>query len=160
MSDRNCPYRIWHRAAFPVSIVLNLFFIALIGGHVIANKSTRQFDTPLAQALATAEASLPPRDASAFRRVIENEAPHYMEAARQLGMARQALGKQITAEPYNAVAVRQALSDWRIAWNGFFDAFSGTLVDALSVVSPEGRRKLIADREAVRRKQPASAFGQ
>ena len=159
MNDRNLPYRSWRRVAFPASIVLNLFFIALIGGHVIAARDQRDFDT-LAQALATAEASLPPKDASAFHKVIENKAAHYEEASRQLREARHVLGQQITAEPFNADAVRQALSNWRTAWNGFFDSFSDPLVDALSVVSPEGRRKLIADREAARRRQPASALGQ
>jgi len=102
----------------------------------------------VARALANAEASLPPQDAAAFDAAIRGGAPRYAQAARRLLDARRALGQEITAEPFSPEGVQQALASWRTAWNGFFDAFSGTLVDALAKVSADGRRKLIADREA------------
>ena len=141
----------WRRIALPASIVLNLFFIALIGGHLLHN---RTYDvgsgTPLTRALARAEASLPPQDAAAFGAVMRREAPHYAEAAQQLKEARQELARQITAEQFNQEEVRQALATWRTAWGRFMEDFGNTLVEALAQVSPEGRRKLVLDRRGAR----------
>lgn len=139
----------WRRLALPISVLLNLFLVALIGGHFLHRSLPIAAGAgPVARALANAEASLPPQDAAAFDAAIRSGAPRYIEAARRLLDARRALGQEITAEPFSPEGVQQALASWRQAWNGFFDAFSGTLVDALAKVSPDGRRKLIADRAA------------
>jgi Heavy-metal resistance len=96
--------------------------------------------------LAHAEASLPPRDAASFGAAIRRDAPHYAQAAQQLTEARQEFWRQVTAEQFNQYDVRQALDAWRTAWNRFLDDFSSTIVAALAEVSPEGRRKLMAER--------------
>jgi uncharacterized membrane protein len=141
--------RRWRELALPVSVALNLFFIALIGGRLLHRPPALDAGGgPVARALVNAEASLPPQDAAAFDAAIRGDARRYIEAGRRLVDARRALGQEITAEPFNPERVKQALATWRRAWNGFFDAFSGTLVDALAKVSPDGRRKLVADRQA------------
>ncbi len=141
----------WSRIVLTASLLLNLFLVALIGGHLLRSGGGEAGSgSPLARALARAEATLPPRDAAAFGAVIRRDAPHYEAAARQLGEARRELGLQISAEPFNQDGVRQALATWRSAWNRFFDDFSGTLVEALAQVSPQGRRKLVAERQAAR----------
>jgi len=141
----------WRRIALPASIVLNVFFVALIGGHLLQRgHAIGPNAIPLARALQNAEASLSPSDAAAFRQVMRAGAPRFADAARQLAVARRAVAHQIAAEPYDADAVHQALSHWQVALNKFFEAFSDPLVDALGRVSPEGRRKLIAEREAER----------
>jgi uncharacterized membrane protein len=139
----------WRRLALPISVLLNLFLVALIGGHFLHRSIPIEAGGgPVARALANAEASLPPQDAAAFDAAIRGGAPRYVEAARRLVDARRTLGQEITAERFSPESVQQALASWRTAWNGFFDTFSGTLVDALAKVSADGRRKLIADREA------------
>jgi uncharacterized membrane protein len=138
----------WRRIALAVSIVLNLFFVALIGGHVLHNRGIGAGGTPLMRALARAEASLPPRDAAAFGAVLRHDAPRYSDAMKQLEAARQELRRRITAEHFDETSVRQALLNWQTAWNGFFEKFSDTLVDALAQVSPEGRRRLVAERRS------------
>ena len=151
MADTPTRTRGWRHRALLISIVLNLFLAALIVGHVLHHRQAlSQEESPLAHALANAEASLPARDKPVFRQVVQRDMPDYAEAARRLVAARNDVERQIAAEPFQADAVRQALTRWRAAWNGFFDAFSGTLIDALGRISPEGRRSLIAERERVR----------
>lgn len=141
----------WRRIALPASIVLNLFLIALIGGHLFqARRIATNAETPLVRALARAEATLPPRDATAFAAAMRRDAPRFAAAQKQLTQARQELQRQIAAEQFNQADVRQALEAWQSAWNHFFDDFSTPLIDALSQVSPEGRRKLVAARQAER----------
>ena len=138
--DRN-----WQRIALPASIVLNLFLLALIGGHLWQSQRDQADASPsLDRALANAEATLSPKDAAAFAMVLHGDAPRYVAAAQQLRTARAALNRQITAAGFNPAAVRQALAAWRAAWDRFLDEFSGPLIDAMAQLSPQGRRQLIA----------------
>jgi len=133
------------------SIVLNLFFVALIVGHIWqVHQAPTTLGEPLARALARAEASLPPRDSAAFGAVIKGNAPQYVGALHQFAMARRQLAEAIIAPQYDAPKVRQALATWQSAWNSFVGDFGPTLVEALGQVSPEGRRKLIAQRRLTR----------
>jgi uncharacterized membrane protein len=138
------------RIALPASIILNLFLVAVIGGHLWRHRAELTTTTPLARGLARAEAVLSPADAAAFRAVIRRNAPVYLEDQRRLTEARRALGRDITADRFDRDETQKALDDWRAAWNQFFDDFSKTLVDALAQVSPEGRRKLVAERQSAR----------
>jgi len=136
----------WRRALLPLSVVLNLFFIAFIGGHLLhIYKMEKGFGTPLGRALANAEASLSPRDAAAFGAVIRRGAPHYGQDLRQLAETRRELNHQVTAEQFDPEKTRQALAGWQTAWSRFIDDFGDTFVEALAQVSPEGRRKLTTE---------------
>ncbi len=151
MSEGNNTTPKWRRIALPISIVLNLFLIAVIGGHMLHFRFRQaHFDSPLARALAHAEAVLPAADAAKFGGIIRRDAPHYMDAARQLGEARKELDRQILAEPFDKDGMRRALNVWSTAWDRFLSDFSDPLIEALGEVSPEGRRKLIAERRAER----------
>lgn len=137
----------WRRIALPASIVLNLFLAAVIGGHLWHNRHAEPaVGGPFARALANAAARLPPQDAATFTAVMKRDAPHYAEAAQQLAAARQALVREIIAEPFDPAGLQQALAAWRTAQNRFLDDFSGSFLDAVGQLSPEGRRKLIPER--------------
>lgn len=137
----------WRRFALPVSIVLNLFFVALVGGHLLhRHHEDVVYGTVLARALANAEAKLPPQDAAAFGAVMRRDAPHFAEAGQRLAEARQDLARQIGAEQFDQAGVKQALAAWRGAWGHFIEDFGGALIEALAQVSSEGRRKLVAER--------------
>jgi uncharacterized membrane protein len=147
MTVRSRGIRNWRWLALPASIILNLFLIALIAGHLWQSRSDDVISgSPLSRALARAEASLPPRDAAALGAVIRRDAPHYAQAAQQLTEARREFWQRVTKEQFDQHDVRQALEAWRTAWNRFLDDFSDTIVAALAEVSPEGRRKLTAER--------------
>jgi uncharacterized membrane protein len=148
----------WRVFALPASIVLNLFLVALIGGHLWQSRSDDGTSgTPLSRALNHAEASLPPVDAAAFGAVIRRDHDRYEQAAQQLTEARREFWQKVTAEQFNQHDVRQALDTWRTAWNRFLDDFSETIVAALAEVSPDGRRKLTAQRRSFLARPAAEA---
>ncbi len=131
----------------PVSLLLNLFLVAVIAGYLLRTHvhGTRAA-APLPRMLANADARLSSRDAAAFRQVLQRNESRYAQAERDLREARRTLRRQIAAEPYDPVAVRRDLAAWQSAWNRVMEGFSEPLVEALGQVSAEGRRKLVADR--------------
>ena len=75
----------WRRIALPASILLNLFLVAVIGGHMWRVRAHEAaFVTPMARVLARAEANLPAQDAAAFGAVIRRDAPRYADAQKRL----------------------------------------------------------------------------
>lgn len=150
---------ITQRVVLPISVILNLFLLAIIGGHLWRAHTRGEILTsgmPLARALMRVEAILPAADSVAFSEVIRRDAPHFAASIGQLRQARQELDRQIVAEPFSPVAARQALSTTQTAWNHFMDDFGGTLIDALSQVSPQGRRKLISETQLSARVAPGA----
>jgi hypothetical protein len=104
--------RSWSWIALLGSIVLNLFLVALIGGHLPQQRSAdvSTGGSLFPHALASAEASLSPSDAAAFDTVVRRDAPHDAQAAKQLEEARSKLDGLVVAEPFNQEEVRQALA--------------------------------------------------
>lgn len=140
----------WVRIAFPASVILNIFLVALVVGHILHRAGYGRDDSsipPMARALANAEASLSPSDASVFGSIIRSNKPGYIQAILEFAQARDRLGKQITTEPFDPAAVNEALLVWRQSWNHFLDEFDDTLVEALGKISPDGRRRLIEQRK-------------
>lgn len=146
------------RWALPASVLLNLFLIALIGGHLLRRDAREGAlpagPIPLTRALASAEATLSPTDAAAFREAMRRESPNLAESVRQIGEARRALARQVVAETFDAKATRDAMAAWQASWNHFFDEISNPLVDALGAISPEGRQKLVDERRKARGELP------
>jgi hypothetical protein len=146
MSERPEQKRWWKRIALPASILLNLFLLAVIGGHLLQVRNrSENLGMPLARALLRAESILPKQDADAFSAVIRRDSPLFGRSWEQLHDARQELNRQIGAEPFDPAAARQSLRATQAAWDHFVDEFSNTLVDGLAQISPEGRRKLISE---------------
>lgn len=148
--------RDWRWLALSLSLVCNLFLAAVIAGH-FASSRVRPVRvpigaTPMARALLRATAVLPPKDAASFRAVFEREKPRYAQAAQQVTDARRALERAIAADPFDPQAASQALAVWRGSWDRFIQDFSGPMVDALATVSPEGRRRLVAERQERRKR--------
>ena len=155
MNDINRIEPRWRRVALPASVILNLFLLAVIGGHMWhARPQLPGSGVALARALARAEAILPARDGAAFGAVIRRDAPRFTRSILELRRARQELDRQIVAEPFDPKAARQALSGTEAAWDHFLDDFGDTLIDALGQVSPEGRRKLISETQFGARVSP------
>lgn len=143
MQSRQAKRRRWWLAA---SLLLNIFLITVIGGRALhTHLAPAGHRTMLAAVLSNAQAILPPDDARVFVEVMRRKAPQFDEAAGQLVKARRAIEAQINAEPFDKIATRAALDDWRGKWVRFFDEFREPLIEALASVSPEGRRKLLSD---------------
>ncbi len=154
MATLETPSRGLRRFVLPASLLLNLFLIALIGGHLLRRDvhqaSVAAEPVPLARALSAVESTLSPTDAAAFRSAMRSESPNIAESVRQIAEARRAVGRQILAEPYDPKATRDAMAAWQASWNHFFEQVSGPLVDALGKISPEGRKKLVDERRKAR----------
>jgi uncharacterized membrane protein len=151
MSDTLQKRSNWQRVALPLSLILNFFLIAVIGGHVLHNRVNAQgAEGSLAKALATAASKLSGPDAKAFGDVMRREAPHYQDAIRNLGLARETLKDTIAAEPFDAAAARTAYGAWQQNLTTFTHDFGDTLMDGLASISPAGRHTLIEERRRVR----------
>jgi hypothetical protein len=152
MNQQPPEIRTWRRFALPASVLLNLFLIALIGGHLLRHPAddVGPGGISLPRVLANAQASLSPSDAAAFGSVMRRDAPRYLESARKLADARAQLERQITAQQFDEPAVKQAFAVWQASADRLLDDIGSTLVDALGQVSPEGRQKLVANRRKAR----------
>ena len=130
-----------------LSTVLNLFLLGVIAGHLLSHRvrspALAVGGAPMTRAIERAEAALDPADAAAFRAVLARDWPRFAESAEQVEAARRALAREIGAEPFDAPAAAQALAKWRSSWDRFMGDFSGPLIEALSSISPQGRRRLI-----------------
>ncbi len=132
---------------FPASVILNVFLVAIIAGHLLRRPATEPgSDSLMARAMANVEANLSAADADAFRSTIRSNAGRYSHAAADLAHARGEIEKQVAREPFDAAATKQAVSNWRDSWGHFLDDFEDTFVEALGKISPEGRHKLIEQR--------------
>jgi uncharacterized membrane protein len=136
------------RWALPVSLALNLFLVAVIGGHVLR---IRQIEASsgaslVAHALANAEASLSKGDAARFEAVMRRDEPRYSQAAEQLAAARAEFERRVTAEPFDKDSIQQGFQQWQESWNTLMNTLRNPLIDALADVSAEGRQKLVKER--------------
>ncbi len=133
--------------ALPASLILNLFLLALITGHIWHNRPPPAgSDKPLARALANVEATLSARDGAAFKVAILGDQAKFAAAGKKFEEARLELGRQITAVPFDPQATQHALEAWRASWNAFMADFQDPLIHALGQVSPEGRQQLVLQR--------------
>lgn len=138
----------WMRIILGVSLALNLFLVAFWGGQMLRSQPpVPSGDDPLARILAVAEANLPPSDAKIFRETLLKEKPRYAQTVEKLIQARQEMLKQVSADPFDPAATLTALNATQTAWTEFMDAIGRPLVDAVGVVSPEGRRRVVADQK-------------
>lgn len=134
------------KIALAISLVLNLFLLAVIGGHWLQIRRAERANVAVpgpAAVLARAERELSPRDAAAFDAIMRRDAPRFSQSMQQATQARQALRLQFLAEPFDEAATRQALATWVTDWNRLMGDFSEPLVDAMAHLSPEGRRRLV-----------------
>lgn len=151
----------WPWLALSLSIVLNLFLLGIIAGHLLSHRVRAPrlavAGAPMARALARAEAALDPQDAKAFRATLDRNRSRYAQAAIQVAAARREVARQIAAQPFDPRAASQALAAWRTSWDTLMSDLSGPLVDALSSISPQGRLRLIdARRERLERQRSAA----
>jgi hypothetical protein len=91
--------RTWRRFALPASVLLNIFLIALIGGHFLRHRAddVGPGAVSLPRILVNAQASLSASDAAAFGAIMRRDAPHFLESARKLADARTQLEREVTA---------------------------------------------------------------
>ena len=139
---------LWRRVALPVSLALNLFLVAVIGGHLLRVRQVeaKSGASLVALAISNAEASLSKADATRFAAVMQRDEPRYMRAAQQVAKDRVEYERLVIAEPFDKDAADQAFRRWQVSWTNLMDTLRTPIIDALAEVSPEGRQKLIEQR--------------
>lgn len=150
MTERYPSRGIGRKLALPASVLLNLFLIALIGGHFLRESRLIAHINPavpyLSRALATAEGSMSSEDAKIFRETLKQDEARYHDSARQLEHSRADLDKAILADPFDKDAAKRALDAWQLNGDLFLNDVKDSLIDALAGISPDGRKRLIAQR--------------
>jgi uncharacterized membrane protein len=134
----------WRRVAWPASLLLNVFLLAVLGGYFwrthVLNTAER---TPMGRILANVTARLSARDAAAFRAVLQHDEPQLSIAGKQLAESRTELAAALSAEPYDKQRAARALAVWQRSGQSLLSEFGPRLIDAIGAVSPEGRRQLV-----------------
>lgn len=134
------------RMLVAASLLLNLFSVSYFCGRILRGH-LEEDPSALAWILSSSDRALDRRDAAAFRKVLQQQAPRYSDAAAALSRTRTILADRVTANPFDPSSVRSALAAWRSDWNRFNEALSGPLIAALQSISPEGRRRLVRQRQ-------------
>src|SRR5271166_2781839 len=130
-----------NRTLLAASVALNVFLLALVGSHLLITVPARREaggEGPFRRILA----ALPPADADRFRAVLDRERPAYQPARDAMSAAHMAVADAIGRTPLDEVRVRAALKEWQASWLAFTNRFSDTFLDAVSVLSDQGREKL------------------
>jgi uncharacterized membrane protein len=138
----------WWRVILPLSLVLNLFLVGVIGGHVMRTRlGTHPADAPpLIRVFTNATRHLSAEDAAKFNAVIAQNAPAYAESAKKLAQTREELQHQILAEPFDRAATLKAYAAWQANLNTFASSVGDSFIDALGTISPEGRQRMMSGR--------------
>lgn len=136
------------RVVLAASLTLNLFLVALTAGHLLHNRMRGQIaGSSLAHALANSGASLSGSDATAFNAIVQRDAARYAAASQNLAKSRKELRHQIAADPFNPLATKQAYTSWQKDLNVYIDDVGDTLIEALGQISPQGRHKILEQRQ-------------
>lgn len=131
-------------AALGASLVLN----AVLGGLLLsAPRPAEHRGRGLDRMIGRIEAALPAEDRPRFRAVLEGERESYAREFAAMRAAGVAVDEAIARDPFDPGALRGALADWTARWAEFNAAFSTTMVHAMEVVSPSGRKQIAAARQ-------------
>lgn len=127
------------KAALGASLALNLVFAGLMiwpdmgRPHGVRGLQARM------------ERVLGPEDRATFHRVMEEGRPRWEPLRHELRRARPRVGRAIGAEPFSEEALRAAMAEGRQRWMTFSEAYEDSLARATAAISPDGRRRLLAD---------------
>lgn len=132
----------WLKIALGVSIALNVLIVAAVAGLAIRHghggggagfrdiRSFAQF--------------VPEERRDEARAVLETRHEAFREARREMRQARRAAGEAFSAEPYDPVAVEQALADLRAASGAMRSLAHGAMVEIGGELTAEERAEVIA----------------
>jgi uncharacterized membrane protein len=127
------------KAALGASLALNLVFAGLLfwpdAGRPHGARGLQ----------ARMERVLPAEDRATFHRVMEENRPRWEPLEQAMRQARPQIGRAIGAEPFSEQALREAMAQGRQRWHDFSGVYEDSLAKATAAISPDGRRRLLAD---------------
>jgi uncharacterized membrane protein len=127
------------KAALGASLALNLVFAALLFWPDAGRpRGVRGLQARMERVLSG-------EDRVTFHAVMDANRPRYEAAQKAVRQARPLVGQAIGAEPFSEEALRAAMATNRERWLAFSETFESSLAQATAAISPEGRRRLLAD---------------
>lgn len=130
----------WRTRLLFGSFALNLFMLALVGAHLLVRPPPGGPQPE--RIIAHMVRELPPEDAERFRAVMATRLPAIEDAHARMEGARRAMAQAIARTPYDEAAVREAMKRWQTAWLAMSDGIGEGMLDAVTTLSPDGRRRL------------------
>lgn len=130
------------------SLALNLAFVGAAGAVAIQRSSTVPLrpvigiNHTMAQRMDLIIATLPADDARIMRAVLRAHASQLAAAEAQVRLSREAVRSKMRAEPYDPVAMREALAEASTARDHFFQLLEDDIASATAQMSPVGRATL------------------
>jgi uncharacterized membrane protein len=130
------------------SLALNLFFVGAAGAVAIRYSGPVPLTTiarighNLAARLDRVAATLPPADGDAMRVQLRADAEKVAAAQADLRLSQEAVRRSLRAEPFDAEAMRVAMTQNRSARENFDQVLHDMIAAAASGMSPVGRNKL------------------
>jgi uncharacterized membrane protein len=138
-----------------LSLALNVFLLALVGTHLVHATAPPAAALPQSP-IDRMAAALSPDDAARFRAAVAARRPDFQPARDAVSAAHLAVAAAIGRVPYDADAMRSALQQWQASWRAFTARFDQAFLQAVSVLSDDGRARLAQaaiDEDAKRRRR-------
>jgi uncharacterized membrane protein len=127
------------RAALGASLALNLVLAGLLlWPDSFRPRGVRGLEARM-------ERVLGPADRGTFRAIMDSNRPRYEARQQALRQARPLVGQAIGAEPFSEERLRAAMAVGREHWRAFSESYEDSLAHATAAISPDGRRRLLAD---------------
>jgi uncharacterized membrane protein len=131
-----------------ISLALNVFFICVAGTfavrhYVVPQTAVRApLDRSVGARMERLAAVLPETDAEIMRRMYRAQAPNIEPRQEAYRRAQDAVRKTLRSEPFDASAMRNAMTEARAARQAFDQALQDVIASAAAAMSPAGRNKL------------------
>jgi uncharacterized membrane protein len=130
------------------SLALNVLFVGAAGAVAFRYTGTvplahvAQIDHSVASRLNQIAATLPPADAQVMLAEFRADAVKVASAQADVRLSREALRESLRAEPFNADAMRGAMTANRTARDNFAQVLHDMIASAAAKMSVVGRNKL------------------
>ncbi|WP_160000137.1 periplasmic heavy metal sensor [Roseomonas sp. 18066] len=141
----------WLSTALGASVALNL----VLGGLLVFAPKPQGRRPDLATVHQQMEKLVPEADRARFTALLDAGRPGVLAQLDRQRAARATAEEALGQEPFDPASLRAAMARARNEYQQFSIALEDNLIDAVSTLSPEGRRRLAEDsrrrREAARR---------
>lgn len=124
------------------SLGINLFLAGILLGRHFVGPPPRNPEIMLGRMVDRLSASLNPSDRTVVQRAFEAHRRDFADHFAALGHARLAIGRAMSAEPFDREALRMAFDNLDAQRAALAGVFRAVLLEVASDISPQGRQSL------------------